>query len=41
MECGAVSECPHPCRCDNGIVDCREKSLTNVPLSLPDDTTEM
>ena len=41
VECGATSECPHPCRCADGIVDCREKSLTNVPYSLPDDTTEL
>ncbi|XP_037915556.1 protein slit isoform X1 [Hermetia illucens] len=41
IECGATSTCPHPCRCADGIVDCREKSLTNVPQSLPDDTTEL
>lgn len=41
IECGIISECPHPCRCADGIVDCREKSITTVPLSLPDDTTEL
>ncbi|XP_055904656.1 protein slit isoform X2 [Eupeodes corollae] len=41
MECGAASSCPHPCRCADGVVNCREKSLTNVPNSLPDDTTEL
>lgn len=41
IECGAVIECPHPCRCADGIVDCREKSLSNVPAELPDETTEL
>ncbi|XP_059622611.1 protein slit [Phlebotomus argentipes] len=41
MECGARSSCPHPCRCADGIVDCREKSLSSVPTSLPEDTTEL
>ncbi|XP_017468504.1 PREDICTED: protein slit isoform X2 [Rhagoletis zephyria] len=41
MECGMENSCPHPCRCADGIVDCREKSLTSVPVSLPDDTTEL
>ncbi|XP_037944167.1 protein slit-like [Teleopsis dalmanni] len=41
MECSSENSCPHPCRCADGIVDCREKSLTSVPSSLPDDTTEL
>lgn len=41
MECGGTSSCPHPCRCADGIVDCREKSLINVPSELPDETTEL
>lgn len=41
IECGATTECPHPCRCADGIVDCREKSLTMVPIALPEDTTEL
>uniref|UniRef100_A0A182PDY4 LRRNT domain-containing protein n=1 Tax=Anopheles epiroticus TaxID=199890 RepID=A0A182PDY4_9DIPT len=41
MECGGRSLCPHPCRCADGIVDCREKSLTTVPSTLPEDTTEV
>lgn len=41
MECGVENSCPHPCRCADGIVDCREKSLTSVPVTLPDDTTEL
>nr|XP_049463214.1 protein slit-like [Anopheles coluzzii] len=41
MECGGRSLCPHPCRCADGIVDCREKSLNTVPSTLPEDTTEL
>ncbi|CAO1438147.1 unnamed protein product, partial [Diamesa tonsa] len=41
IECGGRSLCPHPCRCAEGIVDCREKSLSNVPSVLPEDTTEL
>ncbi|XP_046430500.1 protein slit isoform X1 [Neodiprion pinetum] len=40
-ECSAEPQCPHPCGCSNGIVDCREKSLTKVPTHLPEDTTEL
>lgn len=41
MECGGSNSCPHPCRCADGIVDCREKSLTHVPSELPEETTEL
>ncbi|XP_055314702.1 protein slit isoform X2 [Sitodiplosis mosellana] len=41
LECGGTSTCPHPCRCADGIVDCREKSLTSVPSELPEETTEL
>lgn len=41
IECGAAIECPHPCRCADGIVDCREKSLSTVPNALPEETTEL
>ncbi|KAL2716190.1 protein slit isoform X3 [Vespula squamosa] len=40
-ECSAEPQCPHPCKCANGIVDCRENSLTKVPTHLPEDTTEL
>lgn len=40
-ECSAEPQCPHPCRCADGIVDCRENSLTKVPTHLPEDTTEL
>lgn len=41
LECGGTNSCPHPCRCADGIVDCREKSLTTVPSELPEETTEL
>ncbi|XP_044585787.1 protein slit isoform X1 [Cotesia glomerata] len=40
-ECTAEPQCPHPCRCANGIVNCRESSLEKVPTHLPEDTTEL
>ncbi|XP_058798231.1 protein slit isoform X2 [Phymastichus coffea] len=40
-ECSSEPSCPHPCRCSEGIVDCRENSLTRVPTYLPEDTVEL
>lgn len=40
-ECVSEPQCPHPCRCADGIVDCREKGLTQVPDHMPEATTEM
>ncbi|XP_065344323.1 protein slit [Cloeon dipterum] len=40
-ECVGEAQCPHPCRCDQGIVDCREKGLARVPTHLPDGVTEL
>lgn len=40
-ECISEPECPHPCKCADGIVDCREKSLSKVPDHLPDGSTEL
>ncbi|KAJ8984694.1 hypothetical protein NQ317_004953, partial [Molorchus minor] len=40
-ECISETQCPHPCRCADGIADCREKGLTKVPDHLPDGTTEL
>lgn len=40
-ECISEPQCPHPCRCADGIVDCREKALTKVPDHLPEGTTEL
>lgn len=42
QECGSEPQCPHPCKCSaDGIVDCRENSLTRVPTYLPEDTVEL
>lgn len=40
-ECISEPQCPHPCRCAEGIVDCREKALTKIPEHLPEGTTEL
>ncbi|XP_044761179.1 protein slit isoform X1 [Coccinella septempunctata] len=40
-ECISEPQCPHPCRCAEGIVDCREKGLTKIPDQLPEGTTEL
>lgn len=40
-ECQSEPQCPHPCRCADGIVDCREKALTKIPDHLPEGTTEL
>lgn len=40
-ECISETQCPHPCRCADGIVDCREKALSKVPDHLPEGTTEL
>jgi slit protein 2 len=40
-ECISEPQCPHPCRCGDGIVDCREKGLSKVPDHLPEGTTEL
>lgn len=40
-ECISEPQCPHPCRCANGIVDCREKGLTKVPDHLPEGIIEL
>ncbi|KAF4517658.1 hypothetical protein B566_EDAN002890 [Ephemera danica] len=40
-ECVSEPQCPHPCRCAQGIVDCREKGLTRVPTHLPEAVTEL
>ncbi|XP_044737228.1 protein slit isoform X2 [Chrysoperla carnea] len=34
-------QCPHPCSCADGIVDCREKALAKVPDRFPEATIEM
>lgn len=39
--CPSPPLCPDKCRCDEGIVDCRDRGLTHVPLHIPEDTTEL
>jgi Leucine-rich repeat (LRR) protein len=33
--------CPTPCKCSDGIADCRNKKLTHIPSHFPADTTEI
>ena len=40
-ECVAQPGCPLMCRCNDGIVDCRDKSLTDIPAYLPETATEL
>ena len=40
-ECSTEPQCPPPCKCEEGIVDCRENLLTKVPTYLPEDTIEL
>lgn len=36
-----VAVCPTSCTCNNNIVDCRRKSLTEIPANLPEGIIEM
>uniref|UniRef100_A0A672MNX8 Slit homolog 3 protein-like n=1 Tax=Sinocyclocheilus grahami TaxID=75366 RepID=A0A672MNX8_SINGR len=36
-----ASICPAACTCNNNIVDCRKKSLTEIPANLPEGIVEM
>ena len=42
-DCSSAQDwtCPAPCQCHEGIVDCRNKKLDQVPDRFPADTTEM
>jgi len=31
--------CPYPCNCEGSIVDCKEKSLIQVPASMISEST--
>ncbi|CAF1204795.1 unnamed protein product [Adineta steineri] len=33
--------CPYPCICFNGVVDCKDKDLTEIPRNIPDTTIEL
>ncbi|XP_071264559.1 slit homolog 2 protein isoform X2 [Salvelinus alpinus] len=37
----SVLQCPESCTCSNNIVDCRGKSLTEIPGNLPETITEI
>lgn len=34
-------QCPAPCRCSEGSIDCRERALERLPLALPEHSTEL
>lgn len=36
-----VAVCPASCTCNNNIVDCRRKGLTEIPANLPEGIVEM
>ncbi|XP_074640928.1 slit homolog 2 protein-like [Tubulanus polymorphus] len=40
-ECVAQTTCPGQCICSNGIVDCRDKGLTEIPDDIPEIATEL
>lgn len=39
--CTTVTKCPELCKCSQGVVDCRDLGLTEVPADIPADTVEM
>ncbi|XP_077290242.1 slit guidance ligand [Arctopsyche grandis] len=41
QECAMEIQCPAPCRCSDGSIDCRERALERLPLALPDHSTEL
>ncbi|XP_031696126.1 slit homolog 3 protein-like [Anarrhichthys ocellatus] len=36
-----VAVCPPSCSCNNNIVDCRRKALTEIPANLPESIVEI
>ena len=36
-----VPICPYPCTCFNGVVDCKDKDLIEIPRNIPDTTIEL
>jgi hypothetical protein len=36
-----VPVCPYPCTCFNGVVDCKDKDLIEIPRNIPDNTIEL
>ncbi|VDP26887.1 unnamed protein product [Soboliphyme baturini] len=39
--CQRLSVCPPMCACTESTIDCRDRSLTQVPPNLPDTTSEL
>ncbi|XP_023210446.1 protein slit-like [Centruroides sculpturatus] len=39
--CNREPLCPHPCKCYDGVVDCRDKGLLRIPDHIPDSATEL
>ncbi|XP_025093491.1 protein slit-like isoform X1 [Pomacea canaliculata] len=40
-ECVLENMCPRMCRCIEGVVDCRDKGLTQIPDNIPESATEI
>lgn len=40
-ECILENMCPRECRCIEGVVDCRDKTLTEIPDNIPESATEI
>ncbi|KAK2182582.1 hypothetical protein NP493_346g01000, partial [Ridgeia piscesae] len=40
-ECRVPTMCPGQCVCTDSIVDCRSKGMTEIPLNIPEQTTEL
>ncbi|KAI8777255.1 protein slit, partial [Biomphalaria glabrata] len=40
VECVEENLCPRQCRCSEGVVDCRDKGLTQIPENIPESAVE-
>lgn len=36
-----IPVCPYPCTCFNGVVDCKDKDLIEIPRNIPETTIEL
>ncbi|XP_059170224.1 slit homolog 2 protein-like isoform X2 [Physella acuta] len=41
VECVEENLCPRQCRCVDGIIDCRDKGLTQIPENIPESVIEI
>ncbi|XP_055874290.1 slit homolog 2 protein-like isoform X2 [Biomphalaria glabrata] len=41
VECVEENLCPRQCRCSEGVVDCRDKGLTQIPENIPESAVEI